>query len=129
MTIPNPGKVINTLKTVFPNGEHLGKIKAQRKKLNTPAILTALALSDADELEGKGVYVNYEFTQNNKLVTVYIGLYGIGIIACYYADNDEWHECQSYGNYGKNFASGGNWSVTNKSTNPPEGIKNLMKTL
>ena len=49
MTIPNPGKVINTLKTVFPNGEHLGKIKAQRKKLNTPAILTALALSDADE--------------------------------------------------------------------------------
>lgn len=90
MTNPNLAEVINTLKTVFPDGEHLGKIKAQRK-LNTPAVLTALTLSDAD--------------------------------------NDEWHECQSHGNYGKNFASGGNWSVTNKSTNPPEGIKNLIKTL
>ena len=102
------------------------------KFINTPAILTALALSDADELEGKflgTVYVTYEFTQNNKLVTVYIGLYGIGIIACYYAASDEWHECQSHGNYGKNLASGGNWSVTNKSTNPPECIKNLIKTL
>ena len=49
MTIPNLDKVINTLKTVFPNGEHLGKIKAQRKKLNTPAVLTALALVDSNE--------------------------------------------------------------------------------
>ena len=89
-------------------------------------LITALALSDVDELEGKGVYVNYEFTQNNMLVTVYIGLYGIGIIACYYATSDEWHSCQSHGNYGKNCASGGNWSVTNKSTNPPECIKNLI---
>ena len=128
MTTPNLDAVINTIKNVFPNGEHLGKIKAQRK-LNTTAVLTALALSDADELEGKGVYVSYEFTQNNMLVTVYIGLYGIGIIACYYAANDEWHECQSHGNYGKNCASGGNWSVTNKSTNPPECVKNLIKTL
>ena len=127
MTIPNLDEVINTIKNVFPAGEHLGKIKAQRK-LNTTAVLTALALSDADELEGKGVYVNYEFAQNNMLV-VYIGLYGIGIIACYYAANDEWHSCQSHGNYGKNLASGGNWSVTNKSTNPPECIKNLIKTL
>ena len=128
MTNPNLAEVINTLKTVFPGGEHLGKIKAQRK-LNTTAVLAALALSDADELEGKGVYINYEFTQNNKLVTVYIGLYAIGIIACYYTASDDWHSCQSHGNYGKNFASGGNWSVTNKSTNPPECIKNLIKAL
>ena len=47
MTIPNLAEVINTIKNVFPTGEHLGKIKAQRK-LNTTAILTALALSDAD---------------------------------------------------------------------------------
>ena len=52
MTIPNLDAVINTIKNVFPVGEHLGKIKAQRK-LNTAAVLTALALSDADELEGK----------------------------------------------------------------------------
>ena len=47
MTIPNLDKVINTFNP-GPNGEH-GKIKAQRKKLNTPAVLTALALSDARE--------------------------------------------------------------------------------
>ena len=44
MTIPNQGKVINTLKAVFPNGEH-GKIKAQRKKLNTPAITDKEAIA------------------------------------------------------------------------------------
>ena len=40
------------------------------------------------------MYINYEFTQNNMLVTVYIGLYGGGDSAGYCDANGEREECQ-----------------------------------
>ena len=49
MTTPNLNAVINTLKTVFPNGEHLGKIKAQRK-LNTAAEYRPQLTADLERL-------------------------------------------------------------------------------
>ena len=44
MTTPNLDAVINTIKNVFPNGEHLGKIKAQRK-LNTDDMWTMYCIA------------------------------------------------------------------------------------
>ena len=111
-------------------------IKRQRQ-LSTPTALIALALLGADETEQQGVFVHYEtaHTQEGKtdLKTVYIGIYGLGIIAVYYAASGEWHECQSYGDFGKNYASGGTWSVVKKhlasAKYAPAVVTNIIKQL
>ena len=127
-------ETIKTINAVMPANVALERIKSQQK-IDTPAVITALALSNPDELEGKGIYVNYEFTTcsptgvNGELTTLYIGLYGVGVIAVYYTHSGEWNSYQSYGNYGRNFASGGNWSVISKSKTPPTEVINLIKNL
>lgn len=111
-------------------------IKRQRQ-LSTPTALLALSLLSADEMEQHGVFVNYEtaHTQEGRtdLKTVYIGIYGLGIIAVYYAASGEWHECQSYGDFGKNYASGGTWTVVKKhlasAKYAPAVVTNIIKHL
>lgn len=111
-------------------------IKRQRQ-LSTPTALLALSLLSADETEAQGVFVHYEtaHTQEGKtdLKTVYIGVYGLGVIAVYYATTGEWNECQSYGDFGKNYASGGTWSVTKKhlasAKYAPAVVTNIIKQL
>ena len=128
MTNLNVRSITDTVKAVFPDGEYLHKIKSTNK-ITTSAVIIALALSDADALESKGVYVNYELTNKGDLVALYIGLYGIGVVACYYTAGHVWHECQSHGNYGKNFASGGTWSTIKKGANVPQCVQNLIKAI
>lgn len=111
-------------------------IKRQRQ-LSTPTVLLALSLLTADEMEQHGVFVNYEtaHTQEGRtdLKTVYIGIYGLGVIAVYYAASGEWHECQSYGDFGKNYASGGTWTVIKKhlagAKYAPAVVTNIIKQL
>jgi len=111
-------------------------IKRQRQ-LSTPTALLALSLLMADEIEQQGVFVHYEtaHTQEGRtdLKTVYIGVYGLGVIAVYYAGSGEWHECQSYGDFGKNYASGGTWSVVKKHLSgakyAPTVVTNIIKQL
>lgn len=111
----------NSFNKIFVTGELLQRI-SQQKHIDTIACLTALTCTDPNIFERQGIYVNYETVcndpeltnRNGDLVAVYIGLYGVGIVAQYIASEDVWHECQSHGNFGNNFASGGTWTVTQK---------------
>ena len=47
----------------------------------------------------------------NTITRIYIGKKGTGIVASYDVFNQQWYQCTSHGNYGKNYACGGTWSA------------------
>ena len=115
MAKQNLTSVKNFFDDTFAHDQVFQQIKKQRH-IGPQAAITAFMLLGAERLEAKGVYANFEFEVGNdeSLVAVYVGLYGAGIVAAYYVYSDEWHECQSHGNFGKNYASGGTWTTTTK---------------
>lgn len=110
----------------------IGRIQAHRT-VNTQAVLTALATIPCATLEAQGIFVNWEWRADGDattaLVFAYIGLVGVGIVAQYNARQDDWHECQSHGNFGGNPASGGTWSGKGVSKTPPAIVQKLVKAL
>ena len=132
LTKQNLTDVVKAFNDTFAHDQVLQKIKNQ-KHIMTQGAITALMLCEPERLEAKGVYANYEFgvcEEATPLIAVYIGLYGAGIVAAYYAKNDEWHECQSHGNCGKNYASGGTWTTTAKHKGAkyvPQIVKLIIK--
>ena len=128
LTKENLMAVIQFYSKTFAHDQVLQKIQNQ-KNITTQGTLVALMLCGHEHLESKGVYANYEFGVCGEVITVYIGLYAVGIVGSYYAKNDEWHSCQSHGNFGKNYASGGTWTTTAKHKHVPQIVELIIKGL
>ena len=82
---------------------------------NNRAWFGALAAIVASRETDSVLQVNIEHNSNtDDVVAIFVGLPILGIVAQFNAFADggaEWYECASRGNFGKNPASGGNWSV------------------
>lgn len=119
---------------------------AAQKRLTTQAALTALSLLTCIQTSAQGVHIAFEFAHLpdtpapdglnepnlGRLIYLYIGLQGAGIVAQYAAASGTWTECQSHGNYGNNPASGGTWTATTKhkpSLYTPPLVQTIIQTL
>lgn len=87
--------------------------------------------------EGKkqGIYVNFSRTcdpvaaeRDGHFNHIYIGTEKDGPLAHYAAASNQWYECTSHGNFGKNYACGGNWS-SKKVDQAPEIFNQLEKIM
>ena len=72
-------------------------------------VLTAIV---ASREEGSLLQVNIERNNDtDEIVAIFVGLPILGIVAQFNAHSDEWFECSSRGDFGKNLASGGHWAI------------------
>lgn len=106
--------------------------------------LIAYLTSNAEtikRMEEAGLYIDY-YTSNGEVLTIFCGIKGLGIITQIdaYQDVDgtlsaDWRVCHSKGNYGKRYASGGNWITVGQSpnstilANPPAILTDTLKTV
>ena len=72
----------------------------------------ALAAVVASREEGSLLQVNIERNSDtDAIVVIFVGLPVLGIVAQFNAHSDEWFECSSRGDFGKNPANGGHWKA------------------
>lgn len=87
------------------------------------------------EGERHGIYAAFQWRADPRggerdglLTYIYIGTATAGPLAMYAADSEQWYALTSRGNFGRNFACGGNWSSAKTST-PPSIYSQLMEII
>ena len=109
---------MNELMTIAKSVNLQDVMAREQWRKNNRAWFGALAAIVASREAGSVLQVNISHSNNDAgVVNVFVGLPILGIVAQFTPDldgADVWFECASRGNFGKNPASGGNWSALYK---------------
>ena len=106
---------LNELMTIAKSVNLQDVMERKQWRKNNRAWFDALAAIVASREADSVLQVNISHSNNDgDVYYIFVGLPILGIVAQFSADFDGesvWYECASRGNFGKNVASGGNWST------------------
>ena len=119
----------NTIEILGAPGT-LRHVAAMRRIPSTSAITALLAAMELKPSPLAGVDIAIETAEaGSRLIYIYVGLAGVGIVAQYNAESGQWFECRSNGNFGGNVACGGTWAAGKGSAAVPDVVLRIVKLM
>ena len=119
----------NTIKILGEPGT-LRHVAAMRRIPSISAITALLAAMELKPSPLAGVDIAIETDEaGSRLIYIYIGLAGVGIVAQYNAASGQWFECRSNGNFGDNIAYGGTWAAGKGRAAVPDVVLRIVKLM
>lgn len=119
----------NTIKILGEEGT-IRHVAAMRRIPSVSAITALLVAMRLEASPLAGVDIAIETAEaGSRLIYIYVGLAGVGIVAQYNAASGQWFECRSHGNFGGNTAYGGTWSAGKGSAVVPDVVLRIIKLM